>query len=163
MQLNILKLVWLIGVFMSCQNSNAPEHHVFFNKIVGEWKLEDKTVIEKWNYADGTYMGSVFVVSGNDNVITEEIRIIENNKGVFYEAKVNDQNQGESIYFKLILTEDNKVIFENKEHDFPQQITYKLTDTNSLVATIQGIINEESKSIKFNYSRIQKNSYHDNN
>ena len=121
--------------------------------MIGEWKLEDKPIIEKWSYVDGLFKGSVFAISGADKVITEEIRILENDDGIFYEANVEDQNQGEPVLFKLIISEEYKVIFENKEHDFPQRITYELIDNNKLIATIEGLSHGESKSITFDYSR----------
>ena len=151
----IISTFWIftILILVSCQTTNQTAHHEFFNKMIGEWKLEDKPVIEKWSYVDGLFKGSVFVISGADKVITEEIRIIENDDGIFYEANVEDQNQGEPVLFKLILSEENKIIFENKDHDFPQRITYVLIGNNKLIATIEGIVNEGSKSITFNYSR----------
>ena len=145
---------WILLLLMiaSCQ-SNRPEHHKFLNKIIGEWQLEDKPVIEKWIEKDGNYSAKVIVTSGGDKMITEEIRIIENEDGVFYEAHVADQNEGGAVLFELISLKEDKIIFENKAHDFPQRITYYLIDTNELIATIEGKIDGGSKLIDFKYSR----------
>ncbi len=144
--------VLFLLIIVSCQ-SNPPEHHKFFNKMIGEWQMKDKPVIEKWTQKDGNYSSEVIVTSGGDEMITEEIRIIENENGVFYEAHVADQNQGGAVLFKLISLEEDKIIFENKTHDFPQRITYNLIDKDELVATIEGIIDGQSKLIDFKYFR----------
>lgn len=144
--------ILLLLIIVSCQ-SNPPEHHQFFNKIIGEWQLEDKPVIEKWIEKDGNYSAKVIVTSGADKLVTEEIRIIENENGIFYEAHVADQNQGGAILFKLISLEEHKIIFENKQHDFPQRITYELTEKDKLIAIIEGILEGASKSMDFKYFR----------
>jgi hypothetical protein len=38
----------------------------------------------------------------------------------------------------LINSEENKFIFENKEHDFPQRIIYHFTSEKILNASIEG-------------------------
>ena len=153
-----ISTLWIstILILVSCQTTNQPEHHAFFEKMIGEWKLKDKPVIEKWRYVDGQFLASVFVISGADKKITEEIRIVENADGVFYEANVEDQNKGEPVLFKMILSDENKIIFENKEHDFPQRITYELIDKNHLIAIIEGILDGVLKSIDFNYYRKEE-------
>lgn len=147
--------ILLLLIIVSCQ-SNQPRHQEFFNKIIGDWQLEAKPVVEKWIEKNGNYSAKVIVTSGGDKMITEEIRIVENENGIFYEAHVSDQNQGGAVLFKLISLEKDKIIFENKEHDFPQRITYHLIDINELTATIEGIIDGKSKLIDFKYSRKEK-------
>lgn len=139
-------------IIVSCQ-SNPPEHHQFFNRMIGDWQMKDKPVVEKWTQNDGNYSAVVIVTSGTDKLVTEEIRIIENENGVFYEAHVADQNQGSAVLFKLISSEEQKIIFENKAHDFPQRITYELIEKDKLIATIEGILEGASKSMDFKYFR----------
>lgn len=151
-------IIFLISVFTtlilsSCGTANKSEHHQFFEKIIGDWNLKDMPVVEKWIFVDEQFRASVIVTSGADQMVTEEIQIIENEDGIFYEADVEDQNSGEPVLFKMISSEPNKVIFENKNHDFPQRITYELIDKQKLIATIDGNINGVSKSVDFIYSR----------
>lgn len=147
--------ILLLLIFISCQ-SNLPAHHQFFNKMIGEWQLENKPVIEKWTQIDGSYSAEVIVISGADKLITEEIRIVENENGIFYEAHVADQNEGGAVLFELISLEEDKVIFENKAHDFPQRITYELIEKDKLIATIEGILEGASKSMDYKYFRNEK-------
>lgn len=153
MTIKSFTLVLISLILFSCQNSKQSEHHQFFNKLIGEWQLEDMPVVEKWGYVDGQFRASVIVTSGADQMVTEEIIIIENDDGIFYEADVEDQNNGEPVLFKMIFSDENKIIFENKKHDFPQRIIYEFLDENKLIASIEGSLDGESKLIDFNYSR----------
>lgn len=145
--------VFTILILSSCGTMNKTDHQQFLEKLIGEWQLEGMPVVEKWTYVDKQFQASVIVTSEADQMVTEEIQIIENEDGVFYEADVEDQNNGEPVLFKMIFSAKNKIIFENKEHDFPQQITYELLDDNKLIATIEGNIDGLPKSMDFNYFR----------
>ena len=81
--------IWILltCIVISCRITNHPDHHKFFNQIIGEWKLKDKPVIEKWNYTDNKYEATVWVTSDAENVITEVIKIVENENGIFYEER----------------------------------------------------------------------------
>lgn len=149
----LIFLVFTTLMLSSCVTMNKPDQQLFFEKLLGEWQLEDMPVVEKWTYIDGQFRASVIVTSGADQMKTEEIQIIENEDGVFYEAEVEDQNNGDPILFKMIFSDTNKLIFENKEHDFPQRITYELLDDNKLTATIDGMLDGVSKSMDFKYNR----------
>jgi hypothetical protein len=153
MTIRSFTLVLISLILFSCQNTKQYIHDDFFEKIIGEWQLEDMPVVEKWTYVDGQFLASVIVTSGTDQLVTEEIQIIENDDGIFYEADVEDQNNGEPVLFKMIFSDENKIVFENKEHDFPQRITYEFLDDNKLIATIEGMLDGVSKSMDFNYSR----------
>jgi hypothetical protein len=49
----------------------------------------------------------------------------------------------------------DKVVFENKTHDFPQKITYQFTSDDVMLATIEGTMNGKTEKIDFKYSRIK--------
>jgi hypothetical protein len=149
-----LVILLLVNLF-ACQNVNAPDHHKFFNKILGEWTLDNRPVIEKWTYINKTYKASVMKISGSDKIITEEITILEKEDGVFYAASVKDQNNGEAVLFKLVKISENRAVFENLNHDFPKRITYEFVNENFIKATIEGESEGDKKSITFNYYRSQ--------
>jgi hypothetical protein len=149
--------IFTLLTLVACQ-PDKPAHHIFLEKLIGEWKLANKPVIEKWSYLDGKFVASVYIISADERKVTEKIRILENDDGIFYEANVDDQNQGNGILFKLVELTENKIIFENKEHDFPQMITYKFLDDNTVMATTSGQMNGEHKEINFDYIRNQKST-----
>lgn len=148
----------LILVFTACSNradSGRDTMQAFFSGIIGEWLMDDHPVIEKWEKDGDLYRSTVFTISGNDTVISEQVKIIEIKDEIYYEATVRGQNQGKPVLFKLITSTAEKLIFENKTHDFPQQIIYKLDGKDKLLATIQGNENGKLKVFKFKYSKIK--------
>jgi hypothetical protein len=42
-----------------------------------------------------------------------------------------------------------KMVFENEQHDFPQQISYQKLSRDSLVAEISGVIKGEFRAQQF--------------
>jgi serine/threonine protein kinase len=64
-----------------------------------------------------------------------EIKIIDNE--TFYCPAVVDQNDGESVLFKLTSTDPTKLVFENAQHDFPKKICY-YQEGNNINASIEG-------------------------
>lgn len=48
-----------------------------------------------------------------------------------------------------------KVVFENREHDFPQRIIYWLDDDGSLRARIEGTIGGQSRSQEWKWEPMK--------
>jgi hypothetical protein len=48
---------------------------------------------------------------------------------------------------------DKGFVAENPEHDFPQKITYRLKDDNTLFAMIDGKIKEQYRKQEFLFTR----------
>jgi hypothetical protein len=55
------------------------------------------------------------------------------------------------------MTESDKATFtfENKEHDFPQRIIYRIINPDSVVARIEGVKNGKPGSFDYYYKRIK--------
>ena len=49
----------------------------------------------------------------------------------------------------------NKVIFENKEHDFPQRIIYRLDSDGDLLGRIEGILDGMDRAADFPMTRTK--------
>lgn len=128
----------------------------FFDRMPGKWQLEKSTTIEKWEKDGDLYRAIVYKPLGKESIVTERIRIIEKEGEIFYEATVRGQNKEKPVPFKLIESGRDKVVFENKAHDFPKMITYELISDDQLVATIQGILNNKPEKINFNYLKIKE-------
>lgn len=122
--------------------------------LIGTWSLDSKTEksFEEWNWVSDTLLkGKSYAVSKKDTTVNEMISIIKTNEGIFYKAEVNDQNNGQAIYFKLINIAGKSLTFENKTHDFPKIIRYKLLDKKNLSATIEG----DSMKYEFKMTKIR--------
>lgn len=122
--------------------------------LAGCWQGSGKQegVIEQWMQpAGGIMLGMSRTVRNGRAVEYEFLRIHDENGALVYTASPSGQ---ETTSFTLAGGTANEFIFENKQHDFPQRIIYKLQD-GSLLARIEGTINGNSRAIDFPMQRIQ--------
>jgi uncharacterized protein YbjT (DUF2867 family) len=106
--------------------------------IAGHWTRADAgaTADEIWLPADGGVMlGTSRSVPANGRRSLEYMRIEERGDGVIFVASPIGQASAE---FKLTTAGKRRATFENRAHDFPQQITYA-RDGDKLTATLAGV------------------------
>jgi hypothetical protein len=140
----------------SCKNTNPAFDSL--SKIEGTWEMrfDGSAVYEEWQRVNDTlYIGKSYEVSESDTFITETIKLVSNNQGIFYIPTVNDQNEGDPVPFKLTSGEGGRFVFENPNHDFPTQIIYDFKSNNNLNASVSGIIRGELRSLDFEYERVK--------
>ena len=89
------------------------------------------------------------MIAYNDTVFSESISLELRENELFYIPTVGDQNNAQPINFKFISIENNEIIFENKEHDFPQRIIYKNPESDSLYARVEGNDNGKFRKEEF--------------
>lgn len=120
--------------------------------ISGCWTSENKdknsSVSEFWTQPAGQSMlGVGRTIKNGKTVDYEYLRIIQDDKGIFYIAK--PKANAEETPFKLTKMTGNEAVFENPAHDFPQKIIYRIEGTN-LFARVEG--NNKGKFIGFDFS-----------
>jgi hypothetical protein len=76
------------------------------------------------------------------------------NGNLYYRVLTIGQSQRDIISFKLVQENDNVYVFENKAHDFPQQIIYTQVNQDSLYAKIEGYENGTFRREGFPMKRI---------
>jgi hypothetical protein len=151
-------LVLFSFLVIACSSPEVKESSLsqhFFEKLPGKWQLQNSTTIEKWEKNGDLFMATIYKQLGKESLVTERIRLTEREGEIYYEATVRGQNKEKPVLFKLIESGNDKVVFENKTHDFPQKITYRFTSDDKLLATIEGIMNGKAEKIDFKYSRIR--------
>ncbi len=124
--------------------------------LAGTWKMETKKgfLFEQWySMNDPTLQNKSYRVNGTDTIPQETVELKISNGASRYISTVANQNNPLPVSFTLQKKENGKYIFENKGHDFPQQISYLLKDTVHLDASISGSINGRYREIPFNYKR----------
>lgn len=124
--------------------------------LTGSWKMVTQKgfLYEHWYISnDSTLHNKSYRVNGTDTFPQETVQLKIRNSNISYISTVADQNKQQPVTFTLTKIDKGKYVFENKAHDFPQQISYQLTDKNSLDASISGNIKEKYKEIIFNYKR----------
>jgi hypothetical protein len=149
----------LLMLMLACSHEIKTKQnplHDFFAKMPGKWMLENGSTVEKWEKDGNLYKSTVYKVLRKDSIVSERIRIREIDGKIYYEATVRGQNQEKPTLFKLIETSSEKVVFENKNHDFPQKIVYQYTGEDKLTATILGMMNGKPQKIEFKYAKIKQ-------
>jgi hypothetical protein len=127
-----------------------------FKKLQGTWTSSDRSgeFIERWSTIEDTLMEgiSVMILKG-DTVFSEEMKLKTENDSVYYCPIVSGENNGKAIRFKLISKSLTKWVFENKTHDFPQQIIYQFKGNDSLIAIAQGKEDNRFRKLEFRMGR----------
>jgi hypothetical protein len=83
----------------------------------------------------GALLGLHRDVKGGRLLSWEFLRIQATDAGTFYYASPRSAPE---TAFKLVETGDKRVVFENKEHDFPQRILYWVDAKGALHARVEG-------------------------
>jgi hypothetical protein len=153
--INIL-FITLLVILESCQNNSLKEpsyNFKDFDCLLGNWINDDDTsaiLFENWtNNIEGNYYGVSFILAKKDTIFFESIKLTNTDSGVFYSVSVRNQNDAETIHFKLVTTERNMFKFENKKHEFPQSISYQYKEPDTLNAWIEGTINGKPRKESF--------------
>ena len=124
--------------------------------LTGNWKMITKKgfLMEHWYINnDSTMHNKSYRVHGTDTIPQETVQLSLRNGSITYTSSVADQNNQQPVTFTLTKMENGKYIFENRAHDFPQQISYQLADKNTLNAGISGNIKFKHREILFNFKR----------
>ncbi len=122
----------------------------------GKWKMETvkAEIYEEWTVVNETELiGKSYSVDNGVETINE----------ILYLKKFGDQwayvavPRGQNIaLFALVEYTPKKFIFENKEHDFPQRISYEFHIDGKLTAAIEGKVDGELKKINFSFLLVEE-------
>jgi hypothetical protein len=152
-------LLVLINVSIGQQSSFSAKDFKPLHGLTGLWKMDTQrgTIYEEWQVkGDGQLSGRSYNVKNNDTLVLEHVIISLQGDAIFYTPVVRDQNNQQPVPFKLISCNNNRYVFENKEHDYPQRVIYDLVSTNDLRARIEGSKGGKEMGSDFNYTRVEK-------
>lgn len=119
-----------------------------------EAKTKDREISEQWMKPSGqTILGMSRTVSGGKTVEYEFMQIREDKDGaIYYVAKPSGQGEAS---FKLIKLQNREAVFENREHDFPQRIIYRIQSDGSLFARIEGLSRGKERGFDYPMTRAR--------
>ena len=72
--------------------------------LEGVWKMATKkgAMYEEWKSVNKSYLQNKgYMVKGADTIINERVALTRNREGVFYTSTVEEQNNKQSIAFKM--------------------------------------------------------------
>jgi len=140
-------------------DEKADSLQLLFNKfdwLSGEWSNEAKGQIigEYWRKInDSLFEGIGFGLKGQDTVFKEHLQILTLDEEIYYVPTVSGQNDNQPVLFKMTDIGENYFISENKNHDFPQIIRYRLEAEGVLFAVIEGMLNGKETKREFRFRR----------
>ena len=124
----------------------------------GAWKMvtPTETILEEWRQSPtGMMVGRSYRVKGTDTTLLESIVLKQDTKGIYYIPTTEDKNK-HTVTFTLNKRDQNRFVFENKKHDFPQRIIYNLISRDSIAARIEGTVKGKTQSQDFFYKRVKQ-------
>lgn len=151
LRFNILLLSVVSLVFFSCssgskektdsEKNNKTEILKQFDWLLGDWQniTAEFEFYESWEKdSDNLFKGESFMTIAGDTVFSEFVDLELDKGEIFYRVSVSDQNDGTAVSFKLVSSDNQKFVFTNPEHDYPQTIVYRYVAPDSLYAHIEG-------------------------
>lgn len=109
--------------------------------IEGVWtgQQDGNEFTETWaRVSDSKYAGLGAGLMNGDTVFKEKLSLELMGKEIFYIANPNEEGP---VNFRLSDVKDDVFTFENKEHDFPQQIVYSFAREDTLLIQLLGTRN----------------------
>ncbi|MEQ9298971.1 MAG: DUF6265 family protein [Cyclobacteriaceae bacterium] len=146
-------------ILISSSSKHPPQTQVEVPEwLTSTWenKTDRGSIYESWTISGPKELaGLSYMIKDKDTVIFETVRLVEDQNTLFYIPTVMDQNEQQPVKFKLREYTDNELVFENKAHDFPQVIAYRLINADSLVAEISGEQDGELRGSRFTMSKVK--------
>ena len=139
------RVAWLHG----CWQMTAPA-------LSERTRVEGSVVEEQWMAPrGGTMIGMGRTVRDGRTTEYELVVLKEQDGRLAYEAHPSGQP---SAVFLSREIGDTSVVFENAEHDFPQRVGYRRSETG-LAAWIEGTLKGQMRRVDFNYARVSCGSH----
>jgi len=156
-----MKIMILVGLSLLSTLSVAGQNKITeigdLNGMAGCWEHKDDSkkllVSEQWMSPAGTsILGMGRTVKNGKTTGWEFMRIEQREDGLYFVSRPKENK--EDTAFKLISSTLNEVVFENKEHDFPQRIIYKLQGAK-VTGRIEGNNNGKFLGIDFPMDKVK--------
>lgn len=148
--LNLRSFLFILCLFST---SSYAKHPVGCDQlqqiawILGNWQSEDKQTIEQWRKAsETTYEGDTFSVEGGLSIHQESLLLSKMGTHIYFIAKPV-QNPS-PVVFALASCSDNEVLFQNLNHDFPNNIAYKRVNKGQVLVEVS---DNRGKGFALNY------------
>jgi hypothetical protein len=121
--------------------------------MAGDWMGVDGGVEmeERWTEPRGGMMLGIHQdVKAGKAVDFEFFRVAATPEGIVYFASPRGRP---AVPFQAIESKNRRVVFENKEHDFPKRIIYWAGDDGALHARIEGDAGDKEPAMEWTWKR----------
>lgn len=97
-------------------------------------------------------IGRTTNTAGDTLIEYEQTKIEDRGSNLVFTAKPSGQAMASFVAIEI---SDSSVVFENKRHDFPQRVGYRLRGDGSLAAFVEGTQGGKSRHVDFPYTRVR--------
>ncbi len=149
----LLVVAFIASVGVSRVESQGAKDLSALSWLTGAWSgVQDGVEMEEhWLAPKGnTMLGLHRDVKGEKTVSYEFLRIDSTPEAITYWASPGGR---QPTPFRLAENRDNRVVFENKAHDFPQRIIYWLDKDGALHAKIEGTMDGKAASEEWTWKK----------
>ncbi|MDY0078802.1 MAG: DUF6265 family protein [Bacteroidales bacterium] len=143
-------LGFVIGLLLTACTAPNPTETIY--KLAGDWKTtKGPAMYESWKIdTDSTLVGLAFSINGSDTLMIEKMQLNHTADSLVYKVNVGSQK---TVSFGLAKATKNSWIFENKAHDYPNRIIYKMINDSILHARTEN--SAGNKVIEFYFKKIR--------
>jgi hypothetical protein len=151
-----IAVVLLVGAFLTSFAPVFAQPQATLDRVAwlhGCWQSTGSPVVveEQWMAPrGGTMIGMGRTVRDGRTTEYELVVLKEQEGRLAYEA--HPSGQPSAVFLSSEVT-DASVVFENAEHDFPQRVGYRRSESG-LAAWIEGTVKGQTRHIDFNYARV---------
>jgi hypothetical protein len=146
-------LMLLVLTSAPTNSTNSPFFISELHWMAGCWAPDgrERGSVEQWMAPAGNAMlGMSRIMRDGEMIAFEYMRIVEQGSSLRLIASPSGQDTAE---FSMKHLGDSVVIFENLQHDFPQQIMYQLVDSEHMLGRIEGMTSSGKTHIEFPMTR----------
>ncbi|HET6990816.1 MAG TPA: DUF6265 family protein [Bacteroidia bacterium] len=159
-RLFFLPVIFIALQFSSCENSGNIDD---IKWMIGQWQGTDVNGLvfhEVWeNDGANSYTGSTCIVSPEGDTIYRETLKINLVEGKPYFVSTVPGSKG-PVLFKMVQGDSKNAVFENREHAFPQSISYTLENSTHMNVKLEGIEKGQPKVEHLEFERVLQPPIH---
>lgn len=154
------KLILIImGIIMIGSWTQKQSEIKKLNWLLGTWetKTPKGSLYETWTKKSNIeFQGESYYLKNKDTLHFESVRLVEKENKLHYIVSVKGQHHEQPVDFvSKSGSTPTSLVFENKQNDFPQIITYKKVRKDSLFAEISGMMNGKIARQAFPMKKIK--------
>ncbi|CAH0260102.1 DUF6265 family protein [Chryseobacterium sp. Bi04] len=127
--------------------------------LLGTWETQTTkgSLYETWTQKSSTELqGESYYLKNKDTIHFESVRLVEKDRKLYYIVSVKGQHDEQPVDFiSTPGSNPTSLVFENRQNDFPQTITYKKIRKDSLFAEISGLMNGKMARQAFPMKKIK--------
>ncbi len=151
-----MKVGFVVLLLLTAATGSAVAQSAGIQRIAwlqGCWELASsgRTVEEQWMAPRASSMVGVSRTVRADQLVGFELVVVREEGGrLAYQAHPSGQPSATFVSHRVT---DSSVVFENPDHDFPQQVGYQRKAPDSLLGWIEGHQDGKRRRLEFPYRR----------